>query len=53
MFDVTALESTIGPYLRFDLARSGGPASSLARGVLGWSTGLLEAEVSGPTRQRL
>ena len=53
MSDVVAIESAIETYLHFDLARSGELASSFARSLLGWSTGLLEAEMSGQTRQRL
>jgi hypothetical protein len=51
--DVATVESAIAAYLDMDQARYGEHAASFARGVLRWSTGLLDAEMSGPTRQRL
>ncbi|MGH3615908.1 MAG: helix-turn-helix domain-containing protein [Pseudonocardia sp.] len=51
--EVEAVEAAADAYMGLDLARSGNMAATLARSALNWSTELLKAEMSDPTRERL
>jgi hypothetical protein len=51
--EVAAVEAAADAYMGFDLARSGDLAATMAQSALVWATGLLDLEMTEPTRDRL